>query len=322
MPLSFRPPWWLRNGHVQTLFAALPARRDGGEALRLRLPSGEGLHMIARWQPGLHPRPAALLVHGVGGSTDSPYMIRAERAIVAAGFHAVSLDTRGSGEGATLARSVHHAGLTDDLDRAIARVLLDARVASVLVVGFSLGGQLALLLASRWGARPPAGVAGVVAVCPPLDLDATSRLIERPRSRLYLRYILRSLVAGATAVQRRDPGAFPVSPEAIRSARTIREFDERVIAPMHGFQGAEHYYAESSCGPRLGAIATPTLLLASADDPLIPASTLEPWLPGRSARVELHLTPHGGHLGHVDASPGRPWYLRRIIDRLRLAAGS
>jgi uncharacterized protein len=348
---AFSPTGLLGNPHFQTLLAAWPATRrppEGAylEPLHIPLGAAGALHAAGLFQRGEQPRPTALLVHGVGGTSDSASVGRTSLAIARAGFHAVSLDQRGVGLGAPLASSLYHAGLTDDLDAALASLAADRRVGPVLLVGFSLGGQLSLLAASRWGSAPPAPLRAVAAVSPPFDLDAASRLIELPRAFPYKAHVLRALVAGALALKRRAPQSLAASSDQLRSLRSIRAYDELVVAPMHGFASAHDYYARTSCGPRLRDIRVPTLVIAAEDDPMVPAHTLRPFLsPGAprspapssadsaevpegagdwstvpgAACVEVLWSRRGGHVGFVERLPGGlvdSWANARLVSLL------
>ncbi|HEU4534737.1 MAG TPA: alpha/beta fold hydrolase, partial [Polyangiaceae bacterium] len=191
----YAPPWWLRNGHVQTLGSTLPPRRRPAVARiergRAELPSGEALLMTAWWRA--EERPALLFVHGLGGSFESAYIQHALARAHAAGFHAAAVTLRGSGPGAPFARSLYHAGLTEDVEAALAWIRARPGVRGTGIVGFSLGGQVSLRLVSAPGEPPP--VAALVTVSTPFDLDAGATHIDHWRQAPYRYYLLRSLVA-------------------------------------------------------------------------------------------------------------------------------
>ncbi len=312
----FAPPWWLRNGHLQTLGAALPplsraapVRPDEG---RVELASGEALLTTAWWQPA--PRPALLLVHGLGGSSQSAYIRHALVHAYRAGYHATAVTLRGSGPGGPLARSLYHAGLTEDLEAALGWLAARPEVRGVGLVGFSLGGQVSLRLVSNPDAPP---VAALVTVSTPFDLDASATHIDHWRQAPYRYYLLRALVANALALSARAPERVAASPARLRALRSMRAYDEEVIAPMHGFAGARAYYEAVSCGPRLDRVRVPSLCLYAADDPMVPASTLRPFAARASACVSFEETPLGGHLG-FSHGPGRaPWAIERALTYLR-----
>jgi predicted alpha/beta-fold hydrolase len=232
-------------------------------------------------------RPLAVLVHGLGGTIDSLYVVALAHALAAVGVDTLRLHLRGAdGE----APDYYHAGLDSDLAAALASPEIEARTA-VGVVGFSLGGHLALrLAASETGPRPSA----VVAVCPPLDLASGARELDRLHRRPYLRHVLSGLVAMYRAVAARGP--VPIAVDEAARIRSLYAWDERVVAPRHGFAGADDYYAKVSVARRLGSIETPTLVVVGADDPMIPASIVTPWLASASRAVDARVVP-GGHVG-------------------------
>jgi predicted alpha/beta-fold hydrolase len=117
---------------------------------------------------------------------------------------------------------------------------------------------------------------------------------------------------------------FAYDQRLLRRVRTIREFDERFTAPHGGYRDASDYYARTSSRAVIGEIRVPTLIIHSADDPLIPA---EPFLDAAIADnpdVLLILTRRGGHVGflsdRVDAED-RHWAENRVVDFCRMLRG-
>ncbi|HEU4411100.1 MAG TPA: alpha/beta fold hydrolase [Polyangiaceae bacterium] len=315
---EFAPPWWLRNAHVQTLGAAVPplpraapVRPDEGT---VALASGEALLRTAWWQP--EPRPALLLVHGLGGSSQSAYIRHGLWHAYRAGYHAAAVTLRGSGPGGPLARSLYHAGLTEDLEATLAWLASQPRVRGVGLIGFSLGGQVSLRLVSAPAPAPPP-VAGLVTVSTPFDLEAAATHIDHWRQAPYRFYMLRALVANALALAARAPERVPASPARLRALRTIRAYDDEVIAPMHGFGGARAYYDAVACGPWLDRVRVPTLCLYAADDPMVPASTLRPFVKHASELVTFRETAQGGHVGFSHGPGQAPWAVARALEFLR-----
>jgi predicted alpha/beta-fold hydrolase len=231
---------------------------------------------------------AAVLIHGLGGSADSAYLPPVAAALAAAGWTVLRLHLRGAdrrGDG------LHHAGFTDDLPRVLAAPPL-AGAATIAVVGFSLGGHLALRFAAE--SRDPR-LAAVAAVCAPLDLDAGASALDASRRSLYRRYLLTSIQQVYAAVAARHPVPTPV--ERAARATSIREWDGLVVAPWFGFASAEEYYARMSVAPRLAEVRVPAWIVASEGDPLVPAATLRTALRELSPTTEVTWTPRGGHVG-------------------------
>lgn len=237
-------------------------------------------------------RAALVIVHGLGGSCLAHYVIEAAAAAERAGFDVLRLNLRGAdGEG----HDFYNAGLTADVRAAIADRAL-AGYASITVLGFSMGGHIALRYATE---EVDPRVRAVVAVCPPVDLDLTAEAIDRPEKWVYRRHVLDSLKDMYAAVgARRPPHARPLLPVAeARRLDRIRAWDDHVIAPRYGFRSAEHYYAELSVAPRLHRLAVPALLLAARADPMVPESTVRPALDRRYPLLDARWLDEGGHVG-------------------------
>ncbi len=265
------------------------------------------------WQPG--PRessPALVIVHGLGGSDASSYVLSTGELAFARGWHVVRMNMRGSGDGEELCPLLYNAGLDGDLLATVDAVA--ARVPRLAVAGFSLGANLTLLAAGRRRERLPEALAGIAAVSPPLDLSACADALEHRDNRLYQRYFMRMLTAAYQRRHHRRPDLFPADREA--GLVTVREYDHQITAPFGGYDGADDYYARSSAGPYLASIARPTLVLSAADDPMIPVTSVEPWPTSPSVRREITST--GGHVGFVGRShaPGHFWAAERALDFL------
>ena len=310
----FVPHPWLRNGHLQTI----AGRYLAGPGVRLPsvwhvIDAGDGDRLSVHdstppgWSPG---QPLALLVHGLAGSADSPYVVRVAAKLYRRGFRAVRMDLRGAGAGFGLARSFYHAGRTEDL-RAVAAWMAEGAAGSPLaLVGFSLGASLVLKLAAEAADRPVAGLDAVLAANPPLDLAACCRHIQRRENRIYDRNFVRHLCAEVRRLHARFPELGPV---AVPRDRGLYEFDDRYTAPRNGFRDAEDYYGRSSAGPMLARVAVPGLVVHAEDDPFIPVEAFRTF--AFPEQLALELNPLGGHLGYVsrrDWQGDRRWLDARL----------
>jgi len=231
---------------------------------------------------------AALLLHGLGGSIDSGYMLRLERSLVERGWTTLRLNLRGADRRGD---DLHHAGDTADLPRVL-RSAPFSTADPLVIVGVSLGGHVALRYAAE-GTEPRA--AATVAICSPLDLDRGASALDGRGAWVYRRYVLRAINEVYRHVSER--GRAPTALDRVLAARTIREWDGLVVAPRFGFASAEDYYARASVGPLLPRISRPTWIVASEQDPMVPASTLRGALTGASESTEVAWVRRGGHVG-------------------------
>jgi predicted alpha/beta-fold hydrolase len=295
----FGPPRWLRNPHLQTILGRYwPTRRTkiASTYHELRLDDGDRLAVFdtlpGNWEVG---RPAALLVHGLGGSAQAPYISRLAAKLSSRGVRCVRLNLRGAGPGFGIARKFYNAGRTGDVRRSFEWLAARCPGSPIALIGFSLGGNLALKLAAEASADPLVGLDCVLAASVPIDLAACCEQIRLGSNRIYDRNFLRSLRAEVFRIEAEFPGG-PASDLA--SVRSLFEFDDRYTAPRDGFSGARHYYSESSASSFLPRIEVPGLVVQARDDPFIPVGCFERarFPPG----LALELISHGGHLGFLD----------------------
>ncbi len=246
------------------------------------------IRLSGRLRRGSNRNTLLVVLHGLGGSHASFYAVRAARAAEQAGLDCLRLNLRGADRSG---QDYYHAGLTADLEAALASPGL-ATYQRVFVLGYSLGGHMALRYATG---RLDPRVSAVAAVCSPLDLETCCAAIDRPEMWLYRRYLLSGLNRIYARVAQRRP--VPATPAQARRIRTLRAWDDAVVAPRHGFASAHDYYSKTSVGPRLGQLGVPCLLVAAERDPMVPLHTLRPWLDQAPPSLEFHLAREGGHVG-------------------------
>jgi predicted alpha/beta-fold hydrolase len=313
MTSPFRPPRWLKSPHLQTIGAAAPLfapprshEVTGEESLRLPMVEEEGhIHGRTWWLP--KRAPAVIILHGIAGSKDSFCCVRAAVAFHRAGYHTVRLDMRGAGDSVIDAPSLYHAGLTGDLDLVVRHLAADPRVSGVLVLGFSGGGSQVLKLAGEWGASPPAGVLAVATISAPLDYTRVVPHMETLGAFPYRFHVLRGLLDRARAFAHYHPKRAHYRAADLDGFKRFRRYDEHVMVPMHGFDDVDHYYWQASCGPYLGKIHVPTLLVHAEDDPMVPLDTVQPWLAKSTRAVRVRLSRHGGHIGWLAGLDESSW---------------
>lgn len=236
-------------------------------------------------------RTLLVALHGLGGSAESSYVRQFSTAAVAAGHACLRLNHRGAGGESS---DYYHAGLTADLETVLAAEELRC-FERVGVVGFSLGGHVALRYAAERPGTTDPRLVGVAAVCPPLDLEHGATALDAPSAWLYRRYLLPGLRSQLDAVERVRP--VPCGRERRAKVRGIREWDRLVVAPRWGFASAEDYYARASVAPILDRVRLPAWIIEAENDPMVPAWTLRGALERVSPTTEVTWTARGGHVG-------------------------
>ena len=311
---SYRAPFWLPGGHLQTLYAVMLAR----PAVAYRrecweLPDGDFIDLD--WLDGVADAPAdaplVVLFHGLEGDSHSVYARYLMAALRQRGWRGVVPHFRGcSGEPNRLPRA-YHSGDSAEIGYILHR--LRAGAARIYAAGVSLGGNALLKWLGEQGSAAGEVVRACAAVSAPLDLPAAGAALDRGFNRIYSAYFLRSLKPKALAKLDRFPGLY--DRQAVAAASRIERFDSLVTAPLHGYRDAADYWRQSASKPWLQHIQVPTLIINARNDPFMPAEVL-PDSTQVSAQVTLDFPQQGGHVGFVTgAFPGGfDWLPQRLLD--------
>jgi hypothetical protein len=312
-PTIYRPAWWARGGHAQTLWGkffrpnlAITTHRE-----RWDTPDGDFIDIYRLSATPSAPR--LLFLHGLEGTIRSHYVagffIEAKRR----GWAADLMIFRGCGDEPNRAPRFYHSGDTNDITFVLDRILAEIPDAPIGLAGVSLGGNVLLKFLGERGNTLPRRVRAAAAISVPFDLEAGCRFISRGFSKIYDRHFLRTLKRKAFEKLDRFPGLF--DRDQLERAQTIFEFDDAVTAPVHGFANAHDYYSRSSALGFLDRITVPTLLLSAVDDPFLPATVLDRvrTIAETNSRLELEFTEHGGHAGFV--SGALPWSAHYYAER-------
>lgn len=313
---NFRPAWWVRGAHLQTVWGRLarsrtqvPLRREA-----LLAPDGDTLLLDHADVPVPEAAPELLILHGLEGSSHSVYAQGLLALAARAGLAASVLNFRFCARDLTdLSRTVpnarprlYHSGETTDFDFVL-RTLAARRGGPVLVAGVSLGGNVLLKWLGEHPGEPLVAAAATLSV--PYDLAAGDRHMSAFPATLYVRTFVKTLVPKAESLARRFPeAAARLDLPRARRAFTFREFDDAATAPLHGFAGADDYYARASSLPVLSRVAAPTLCVSALDDPFVPPESVEAARRAASPAVRFLVTARGGHAGWVAARGAAPYY--------------
>jgi predicted alpha/beta-fold hydrolase len=250
------------------------------------------------WQPDRAGRHTLLALHGLEGSSEVHYMRGLADAAWRAGWNAVLLNQRNCGGTEHLTPGLYHSGLTADPRAVMTSLATSDGLGRFGVVGYSLGGNLAVKLAGEL-ATSPAPIDAVVAVCPTIDLERCVRAIERRANIPYQFNFVRNLKARMRRKAAAWPDAFDLS--RLGSIWTIRKFDDVYTAPHHGFGSATNYYERASALRVVDNISVPTLILAAADDPFVPSEQFSDAAVQSNSKVQVYVAPHGGHCAFVSS---------------------
>jgi predicted alpha/beta-fold hydrolase len=293
---AFKPLWWLKNRHLQTLFPTMVRQRlqmPSVEPERIELIDGDFLDCF--WSQKNIPSnaPLVILLHGMGGNIQSSYVRILFSAFQKMGYRAVLLHFRCAGDEPNRLPRTYHAGETKDLDYFIHLLNQREPHTKKALVGISLGGNVMLKWLGEKGDK--ASIDKAIAVSVPFDLVNLVNKLNQGFSKIYQKHLIQKLRNLYAKKKHQD---LPFRIQDLQDLKTFWEFDEITTAPLHGFSSAKSYYQASSCVPCLKSIQVPTLIIHALDDPFMTPKCL-PTESQLSSHVILEIAKNGGHVGFI-----------------------
>ena len=317
---EFEAPGWARNRHLQTIWPRFFMKQPRLNIRWQQVSTSDGDFLELAWlEECTKPAGLAVIFHGLEGSVNSHYAAHLMKALADKGWNSVLVHFRGCGpQGNNTARS-YHSGETQDNHYVLNILHQDHRYQGLdkVAIGFSLGGNMLLKMMGEFDIAHIITKAYVVS--PPFDLASCAHSINQGFSKVYQKYLLKSMCQRfLEKAQRFDyQNLLNLRPEHIAQLNTFYAFDDCITGPLHGFDGADHYYQTCSAKHFLSKVNIPTLVLHSRDDPFM-SPDIVPEQSLLSDKVKIELSETGGHVGFMLGSPTSPrlWVNERIISDL------
>ncbi|HUO95632.1 MAG TPA: alpha/beta fold hydrolase [Steroidobacteraceae bacterium] len=320
----FEPPRGLRNPHLQSILASLAPRRHF-VARRARavlaasrdivVDCGDGVRLLGHHSPQPEPaRNLVLLLHGWEGSAESLYVLSCAALLYERGFDVFRLNLRDHGPTHHLNPELFHSCRIAEVVGAVRAVQARFPAQPLSLVGYSLGGNFALRVAVR---APAAGIRlkQVVAVCPVLDPVHTLECLEHG-SWIYRNYFVLKWRNSLVKKRRAWPDLYDL--DELLADRNLTSMTERLVLRYSGFPDLMTYLTGYAIvGEVLAPLAVRARIIASLDDPIIPASDLARL--AKSAALSITTTARGGHCGFIDGLRRESWADRQVLAILSAA---
>lgn len=319
-------PWWLGRGafgaHAQTVYPALVGAKPYVRYVRERWdstpngrPDGDFID-IDRIDATRHAaqKPMLVVFHGLEGSSQSPYALNLMHEAEARGWRGIVAHFRGCGGEINRLPRAYHSGDAAEIEWILKRAKSEAPQQPLYVAAISLGGNATMKYLGDQGTEAAKIVAAAAAISAPLDLTAAGNALEQGFCKLYTKMFLKTMKRKSLEKLAIHPGIFRA--EIAKAATTLREFDNEVTAPLHGFRDTDDYWTRASAKPVLGNVRVPSLVLNAMNDPFLPAIAL-PSAAQVSRDVHLEYPRHGGHVGFLQGFPGNGrWMSQRVMQFL------
>lgn len=313
-PSSYIPPRWLTNGHAQTILTVLRRVTDVRyQRERISTPDDDFLDLD--WAR-IGSQKLAILSHGLEGNSRRPYVLGMVKALHRRGWDALAWNYRGCSGEPNRQPFFYHSGATYDLHTVVLHALSQNVYTEVALIGFSLGGNLTLKYLGEQVYPISPLIKKAVAVSAPCDLKSGALKMMQPENRLYMMMFLRSLHEKIKAKMRLMPEA--INDDGYEQIKNFKDFDDRYVAPLHGFKDAEDYWAKASSRPVIPNIRVPTLLINALNDPMLGEGAF-PYEEAEASPYFFFEAPaSGGHVGFITFnSNGEFWSETRALEFLQ-----
>lgn len=286
---EFSPPIWCRGGHRQTILSTLlrPAVDIGAERIRISTPDQDFLDMDLKVHTDSDK--AAILFHGLEGSSRRYYITRLARVLYHHGYTIIAVNFRSCSGDMNRNKRFYHSGETDDLDTVFQWAAENFQNCRLFAAGYSLGASCLFNYLRRYQTAHP--LKAVASISTPFDLKKGSLNLNNGFNRVYNLYFLRSLVEKAKIKKMK----YPDIPEF--TGNTLYEFDDQITAPLHGFKNADHYYETCSSAFFMNQIQSPVLIVHSNHDPLCPPEIIPAEEIKKNRNLKSCIVEKGGHVG-------------------------
>ncbi|MGF1573622.1 MAG: YheT family hydrolase [Sumerlaeia bacterium] len=310
----FKPPLYLRNPHLQTLWQPLFRKGQGLPWLTEQVPTHDGDYVHLSLTQGEKNQPLVFFVHGLEGTINAPMIRGVGGMMMKLGWRVAAINLRGCGVENKNPR-LYHAGDAPDVHAALQRIVEIAQPSTIHTIGLSLGGNILVNWLVDYQAKIASGEIPVVSsalISSPHVLAKSVVFTEKALFGLYQKALLRTMKKN---LQRKSL-QFPdhENAELILKVSKLRDYDEYFTAPQNGFSNAQDYYEKTSSLTKLSQISVPSLYLYAMDDPIVPPSAVPlEWKDHQNPRLKLVLTKYGGHIGWVARRHGRTYYWADLL---------
>ncbi len=308
---------WVRGKHMETIVPALFRKVEGIVYLRERMATPDQDFIDLDWSTKGHKR-LAIISHGLEGNTNKHYIRGMAKELNAEGWDALTWNHRSCSGELNKVPGFYHAGSTEDLNSVIKHALGSNRYTEIVLIGFSLGGNIILKYLGERGEAIPKEISKATVFSVGCDIYALVQTLSEGFNKVYVAHFMYTLKDKAKKKAELYPDLIPGI--NWKKVKTITDFDDHFTAPVCGFKDAIDYYTECSIQKNIPHIRIPTLIVTAENDPFMNKKCFPIEECKNSPYVFLEIPPRGGHLGFMkDSLNGRYWSEERTIAFLKEA---
>jgi len=306
-----RPPFYLFNGHLETIIPSVFRKIEGITYQRERLELADGDFLDLDWLTQ-DSKKLIILTHGLEGNSERHYVKGCAKLFYKKGWDVLAWNCRScSGEMNRNVRMYHH-GEIGDIQTTIEHAINKGNYKEIYLIGFSMGGNITLKYLGVHGDTIPGAVKGAVAFSAPCDLTSSAALLDAPQSIFYKQKFYRKLAHKMRLKDQQHPGIIDI--KLLEEVKCWRDFDELFSAPLNGFPNAQAFYDQASSKNYLSGIRVPALLVNAQNDPILTKECSPRELAATHPFFYLETPAKGGHVGFAIKGSVYTWMELRALE--------
>jgi uncharacterized protein len=293
---DFSPSLPFKNGHFNTMYRPL-FMKEVCNYTRKRIFTWDHDFIDLDFSK-VNSNTLALLIHGLEGSSASKYMISTTNELNGKGIDTVAFNLRGCSGEDNLLLGTYHSGKTEDVDFVINHLLENYNYKNIIIIGFSLGGNLALKYMGEYAKNMSPKIKGAIATSVPIDIADSESEMNKIKNKLYIEQFLKTIRLKVLEKSFKFPD-FELDKDQLFKAKRFKHLEHLYTVPVFGFDSPEDYWRKASSKPYLSMINQPTLLINAQDDSFLGAECFPFEEAESSDNFFLEVTKYGGHVGFI-----------------------
>ena len=305
------PPLYQYNGHLQTVVPSLTRKVSGVVYQRERLTLTDGDFVDLDWLRQPQHTKLVVLTHGLEGDSHRQYVKGTACLFHANSFDVLAWNCRSCSGEMNYAFRLYNHGEIGDIGEVIDHALKQKAYDEIVLVGYSMGGNITLKYAGVNGANLPSAVKKAIAISAPVNLETSAGLLDMPSNRFYRNRFMKKLARKMILKAGQYPGRIDLI--QLKQVRRWKDFDDYFSAPVNGCRDADDFYRQASAIHFMPGLVIPTLLLNAQNDPLLSQDCFPHELAGQMPNLFVEAPAQGGHVGFVVARDGHTYAERRAL---------
>ena len=308
---DFSPTLPFKNGYFNTMYRPL-FTKDICNYTRKRITTWDADFIDLDFS-FVGSKTLVLLIHGLEGSSKSRYIASTTNHLNKKGLDTVCFNLRSCSGEDNLLLSTYHSGKTEDVAFVVEHLLENYNYDNIVLVGFSLGGNLTLKYLGEYQEKLSSRIKGGVAISVPVDITSAEQEMDKIKNKLYVEIFFKTLKNKILEKAHKFP-EYLLDQDKLFKATKFKHLEKLYTVPVFGFESPEDYWKKASSKPYLSKIDRPTLLVNAKDDTFLSPACYPTKAALQSKNFYLEITGYGGHCGFIQSFKPQEntWLEKRI----------